>query len=339
MARHAALFALVVALVVPTATQPSAATTVSRHDQLPLTRVIDVPLPGRPTRFDYQSIDPLTHTLYVAHLGDSTLDVVDLDTLRVRVTVPHLAHVHGLAVAPRVGRVYATATGTNELVTVDAATNKVIARTRTGRFPDGVAYDDRDGFVYVSDKDDGSLTVVDAASNKVVHTIKLGAESGNVVYDPDGAVVYAAVRAPDVLVAIDPATNRVARRIRLPGCDGAHGVYLDRTTRRAYIACERNGRLVVVDLRSNREIARATVGSGPDVLAFDSSLQRLYVASESGTVSVFDTSGRTPRKLGQAHFADGAHSVVVDQASHRVFFPLERVRGEPVLRVMAPTGA
>src|SRR5262249_20775425 len=155
-------FAVVVALAVPTASHASAATTTARGDQLPLTRVSDVPLPGRPTRFDYQSIDPVTHTLYVAHLGDSTLDVVDLDALRVPATVPDIADVHGLAVAPSVGRVYATATGTNELVTVDAATNKVVARTRTGRFPDGVAYDDRDRLVYVSDKDDGSLTVVDA---------------------------------------------------------------------------------------------------------------------------------------------------------------------------------
>lgn len=141
-----------------------------------------------------------------------------------------------------------------------------------------------------------------------------------------------------MLVTIDPATNRVTRRIRLPGCDGAHGVYLDTTTRRAYVACERNAHLVVVDLRSNREIARATVGSGPDVLAFDGGLQRLYVASEGGTVTVFDTSRSTPRKLGQAHLADAAHSVAVDQTSHRVFFPLEQVRGGPVLRVMAPSG-
>jgi hypothetical protein len=42
------------------------------------------------------------------------------------------------------------------------------------------------------------------------------------------------------------------------------------------------------------------------------------------------------RKIGQSHLAGGAHSVAVDQATHRVFFPLQDVGGHPVLRVMQP---
>lgn len=78
------------------------------------------------------------------------------------------------------------------------------------------------------------------------------------------------------------------------------------------------------------------MGQDPDVLAFDASLQRLYVASESGTVSVFTTSSAAPRKVGQGHLADAAHTVAVDQTTHRVYFPLQNVSGRPVLRVMEP---
>jgi YVTN family beta-propeller protein len=308
-------------------------------DRLPLTHVTDVPLPGNASRFDYQSIDPNRRRLYLAHLGDSTLDVVDLETLRVVATVPKVAHIHGVAAVPSAGRVYATATGTNELVTIDADTNAVLARTPTGDFPDGVTYDEADALVLVSNKNDGSITIIDASTNSVVATIEVADETGNVVDDATTGTVYATARTPDELVAIDPVMRRITRRIRLPGCVGAHGVSLDTATQRAFVACEHNARLVTVDLHRSRETVNASVGVSPDVLAFDVGLQRLYVASESGTVTAFDLSTSVPRKIGQAHLADAAHTVAVDRTTHRVYFPLQEAHGLPVLRVMAPNAS
>ena len=89
--RTAALtFALLlpIAIGVPTVASAEASRPPKR---LPLVHVTDVRLPGNATRFDYQSIDPTRRRLYIAHLGDSTLDVVDLDTLRVVATVPKVA--------------------------------------------------------------------------------------------------------------------------------------------------------------------------------------------------------------------------------------------------------
>jgi YVTN family beta-propeller protein len=309
-----------------------------RRGGVPLAPVRDVPLPGGTTRFDYASVDTNGRKLYIAHLGDSTLDVVDLDTLHVAAVVPRIADIHGVALAADRGRVYATATGDDELVTIDSTTNQVIARTPTGDFPDGVAYDPDDALVFVSDKNGGSITVVSAATGKATHTIRVGDEIGNVAYDPVARLVYAAARTPDELVAIDPSSEHVTSRIRLWGCDGAHGVYIDSVTDRAFIACERNARLVTVDLTRRTQTARSSVGQNPDVLAYDATLHRLSVASESGVVSVFATSSPAPRKLGQGHIADAAHSIAVDQATHRVFLPLAHVRGRPVLRVMRPTG-
>ena len=77
-----------------------------RTPGLPLERVRDVRLPGRSTRFDYQSVDAPGRRLYVAHLGDSTLDVIDVDALSVVTTVPEIADVHGVLADPEIGRVF-----------------------------------------------------------------------------------------------------------------------------------------------------------------------------------------------------------------------------------------
>jgi DNA-binding beta-propeller fold protein YncE len=162
---------IVVAVGLVAAANPAAGRT------LPLERVRDVGLSGRSSRFDYQSIDAPGRRLYVAHLGDSALEVIDLDALAVVATVPEIADVHGVLAVPEIGRVFASATRTNALVTVDASTNQVVARTPTGKFPDGV---------------------------RMVRTVQLGHE----------------------------------------------GLYVQPQTQQAFVACENNAEVVMVDLRN-----------------------------------------------------------------------------------------
>src|SRR3954447_9716385 len=110
---------------------------------LPLTLVADVPLPGGATRFDYQWIDADRRRLYIAHLGDSSLVVFDLDTQSVVQEVPGLASVHGVVAAPPF--VLATATADKTLVIIDDRTVKVTARVPAGEYPNGLAFDPASG--------------------------------------------------------------------------------------------------------------------------------------------------------------------------------------------------
>ena len=81
----------------------------------------------------------------------------------------------------------------------------------------------------------------------------------------------------------------------------------------------------------------ATVGASPDVLAFDTSLRRLYVSAESGDVAVFGEGAHGLTKLGQAPLAPEAHTVAVDSRTHLVYFPLQSgSTGSPQLLIMAP---
>jgi DNA-binding beta-propeller fold protein YncE len=337
ISRLAGILVLIVAFVAAALSPASGSAAERPLASRPLSRVRDVRLPGRPTRFDYQAVDLGPRRLYVAHLGDSSLDVVDLDTLRVVAIVRDINEIHGVAVAPELGVVFASATGADELVSIDSSTNRVTKRTPTGDFPDGVAVDRDDAMVAVSNKDDGSLTFVSASTGEGVDTLALGDEVGNVAYDQSSHLFYAATRPPDRLIAIDPTTRTISSRLRLSHCDGAHGVYIDPVAQRAFVACERNATLVTVDLVDRTVTGRFAVGAAPDVIAYDPELARLYVASESGTVTTFDTTGSRITKLGDQRVASSAHSVSVDRMTHRVFFPLEDVHGHPVLRVMQPS--
>jgi DNA-binding beta-propeller fold protein YncE len=324
--------------LVPMLVLPAIPTSPSRPDHLPLRRVADVRLPGSPSRFDYQDVDPTRRRLYTAHLGASQVDVVELDQRIAVGAVDHVADVHGVRAAPDLGVVYASATGTDELIAIDATTLQVRFRAPAGDFPDGLAYDPTDARVFVSNKNTGTISALDARTGQSAPTIKLSRQTGNVAYDPADRSVFAAARPPDELVRVDPANGAITARTRLRGCRGAHGLYLEERMRLAFVACERNARLAVVDLRTMSQRTVAKVGEGPDVLAYDAELQRLYVAAESGVVTIFEVRASSLVQLGRARLAAHAHSVAVDQATHDVFFPLQDVNGHPVVRVMQPTG-
>lgn len=309
----------------------------SARGQLPLTTVADVPLTGRTTRWDYASLDPTMHRLFIAHLGDSVVTVFDTQHQQVVSDIADVSHVHGVLAIPELGRIYASATGTNEVVAIDAHTLKLIARMPAGDYPDGMAYAPEVHKLYVSDEHGDTDTVIDVRSNRRVATIPLGGEVGNTQYDPVSKHVFANVQTRGQLVEIDPATDTVLARIDLPGAQGNHGLYIDAASRLAFVACEDNHKLLVLDLSSRRVVASFEVGNDPDVLAFDASLGWLYVASEAGEVSLFKVQGRTVSLLGTAQLGPHAHVVAVDSVSHRAYFPLKDWHGKPVLRITRPS--
>jgi YVTN family beta-propeller protein len=164
---------------------------------LPLVRVADIPLGGNATRLDYESLDPGRHLLFIAHLGDSTVIVVDTQTQRVMSRIANVSKVHGVLVIPELGEVYASATGTNEVVAIDESSLKITARMPGGVYPDGMAYAPTVHKLYVSDEHGDTDTVIDVKTHSRVATIALGGEVGNTQYDPTSAHIFANVQSAD----------------------------------------------------------------------------------------------------------------------------------------------
>ena len=304
---------------------------------LPLRTIRDIQLTGGTTRFDYQSFDPNTGRLYIAHLGDNSMVVFDTNKEAQIGDVKNLSHVHGILVIPELHRIYSSATGTNELAIIDDSTLQIIARAPAGDYPDGIAYAPNVNKIYVSDLHGKTDTVIDVKTNQRVATIALGGGAGNTQYDSVSEHIFVTVHGKNQLAEIDPTKDEVVGRYALSGCTEPHGLLIDSEHRLAFAACEENAKLAVFDLYSKSVTGIHSVGTEPDVLSFDKGFARLYVSSESGVISVFDERGRNLEKVGEGLLAPNAHSVAVDSRTHRVHFPLQNIGGKPVLRIAIPS--
>jgi len=300
-----------------------------------LTVVADIPLPGPAVRFDYQSLDITSDRLYIAHMGAGEIVVFNVKTRRVVATIAGMPGVTGVWAVPEEHRVYASLTRLHQVAVIDDSSLQVVARVGNVGFPDGIAYAPDQRKVYVSDESGGGELVIDAATNRTT-TLPVDGEAGNTVFDPGSRCILVNVQTRNELYVIDPRNDRILGRFPFQGAARPHGMAIDAAQRRAFIANERDGRVLMVDLRRMRLLDSEQAGNAPDVLAYDPGWQRLYVASESGVVSVFTAAPSALVHEGDVTMAH-AHSVAVDPRTHLVYFPLQDIGGRPVLRVMSGT--
>lgn len=295
--------------------------------------VADIPLPGPAARFDYQSFDPTSSRLWIAHMGAGEVLAFDVRTRQVAARVPDTPGVTGVIAVPALGRVFASLSGRREVAILDAESGRVLARVPGGRFPDGLAYAPAAHKVFVSDEYGKQELVIDVPSATGRPPIAMGGEVGNTQYDSVTGRIWVAVQTRNELAAIDPATDSIVARVAVSGIVRPHGFVVDAAHRRIYVTGEGNARLGVLDLRTMRLVGIYPVAIDPDVLALDPGGRRLYVAAESGVISAFDIRDDSLATLPQ-YRAPHAHSVAVDPATHLVYVPLENIGGRPVLRIL-----
>jgi DNA-binding beta-propeller fold protein YncE len=297
--------------------------------------VREIPLPGPANRFDYQSFDLSTGRIYMNHMNAGRTIVFDADSSRVLTEIVDVPRATGVWAVPSRHQVYISAAGAHEVAVVDDKTLKIVARVGGIRFPDGIAYAPNADKVFVSDESGRADVVIDAKTNTKRSTIDLGGEAGNTHYDSVSHCIFVAVQTKNQMVAIDPVSEKIVQRYDLPGSDHPHGFTIDEPDRLAFISCEGNAALIVLDLRTMKPIQQLKVADDPDVLAWDPGIRRLYVSAESGLLSAFWLDGTTLKPVAEVR-APHAHTVSVDPRTHRVYLPLESINGRPVLRIYEP---
>jgi DNA-binding beta-propeller fold protein YncE len=276
----------------------------------------EVSLPGD-EGWDYLAFEQGGHRLFVSH-GTRVL-VVDTDTLKVVGEVADTPGVHGIALAPDLGRGYISAGRSNTIVVFDL---KTLARlqeiTATGENPDAILYDVASHRVFSFNGRGRNVTAIDATTNTVLGTIALDAKPEFAVSDGHGHV-YVNLEDRHEVAAIDPKLLSVTSVWPLTGCENPSGLAIDPVRGRLYPACA-NKLMAVVDTSSGKLLGTAPIGAGVDAAAFDPGTGLAYASCGEGVLTAVRAgkSGR-PQVMQTVQTQRGARTMALDLATHRVF--------------------
>jgi YVTN family beta-propeller protein len=244
---------------------------------------------------------------------------------------------HGVVVDPVSGLAFVTRSEANTVDVFDPANMRPLKRIPVADDADGIFYDPADRLVYAASGDAKAATLIDPATQTTVATIPLGGEPEFAAFDGETGLMYQNLKDANSVVAVDIARREVTQRWPLDRCLAPSGMAIDPAKRRLFVACSANARLVVFSLQNHRVIGSLPIGGGPDSVAFDAGLHRLYATGKSGVLTVIQQDGPdTYRQLDQLRLHYGAHTLAVDPASHRLYVGYASLLLPARLAVFAP---
>ena len=232
--------------------------------------------------WDYLTVDEASRRLYVSH--GTQVEVVDIDSKTLVATIPNTAGVHGIAIAPELGRGFTSNGGTSTVTIFDLKTLKKIADVPTGKKPDAIIYDPATSQVFAFNGDSESATVISAADGKVAGTVPLGGGPEFAVADGKG-YVYDNLEDKSQIVKIDARKLKVEQRWPVAPCEAPSSMAMDRTNHRLFIGC-RSHIMAVIDSESGKVITTLPIGDHVDATAFDEDSRLIFFSNGEGTITV-----------------------------------------------------
>jgi DNA-binding beta-propeller fold protein YncE len=297
----------------------------------PLTPVAEIPLPGVKGRIDHFGVDLAGQRLFVAALGNDTVEVIDLKTNRRLRTLKGFAEPQAILQPPQ-SRLIFVSNGKADRVDLLDATSLERLRSIDGLGDaDNIRYDPAAGKIYVAYED--GLRILDAASGEKAGDIAVPGHPESFQLEAKGSRIYANVPKRLHVAVIDRAKGAVVDHWSLPAVAGNYPMALDEGNRRLFVGARLPATLVVYDTATGKVVAKLPIGGDTDDLFYDSERKRLYVICGEGRVEVYqqDTPDRYT-KLQTVKTGAGARTGFFVPAD-RSLFVAQRASGDDQARV------
>ncbi len=267
--------------------------------------------------WDYLTVDASTRRFYISR-GTHVI-VLDADTGKNVGDIPDTPGVHGIALAPELGKGFVS-NGREGTVTVfDLSTLAPSgSKIKVGENPDAILYEPATKRVFTFNGRSQDSTAIDAASGKVLGTIKLDGKPEFAASDAKGEV-FVNIEDKSELTVIDPNKLEVKTKWPLAPCTEPSGLALDRKNRRLFVGCD-NKMMAVVDADSGKVLATPAIGEGVDATAYDDETGLAFASCGEGVLTVVRED--SPEKFSvveNAKTEPGARTMALDTKTHNVF--------------------
>jgi DNA-binding beta-propeller fold protein YncE len=275
--------------------------------------------------WDYFAIDQQARRLYISRW--SHVMVVDADSYQVVGDIPGIEGVHGIAIAPELGRGFITEDEANRITIFDLRTLKKTAIAKTGNSPDGMIYDSSSKRVFVF-SGDGKVTAVDAATGAVTGSAELGGSPEFAASDGRGHI-YDNLEDKNEVVQIDSGNLRILNRWSLAPGENPSGMAIDAAHHRLFVGC-RNRKLVVMDSDTGKVVTTVPIGDGVDANRFDPVTNLVFSSNGDGTLTVVhEDSANVYSGIANVPTRRGARTMELDPQTHRVYLVTAQLGLQP----------
>jgi len=250
-----------------------------------LTLAQKIPLPNVKGRIDHMAIDLQGKRLFVAALGNDTVEVVDLKAGRQARTISGLAEPQGVLFLPQKNRIYVTNGRTGDCQILDGESFQTMNTLRLADDPDNIRYDPAAGRIYVG-YGSGAIGVIDAATEKQIGDIKLAGHPESFQIEKDTGRIFVNVPSARQIAVLDAKALKVEATWPLAQVQENFPMALDNANHRLFIGTRKPPKLLALDTQSGKLVQELNIDGTTDDVFYDVAHKRIYVSCGAGFLDV-----------------------------------------------------
>src|SRR5215471_7582638 len=251
----------------------------------PLHLVGTVPIPNVEGRIDHMSIDVKGQRLFVAALGNNTLEVIDIKNAKQLHTITGLHEPQGITYTSNTNRIYVANGSDGSLRIFDGTSFQLLKTIAYGDDADNVRYDAQEDRVWVG-YGSGALGTINQDGAKLAD-IKLDAHPESFQLETKGPRIFVNLPRSQKIAVVDRKAGKVIASWTTGGPQANFPMALDEVDHRLFVVCRNPARMVVLDTSVGKVIATVPAVGDSDDVFYDAARKRIYATGGEGSISVF----------------------------------------------------
>jgi YVTN family beta-propeller protein len=252
-----------------------------------LSLVKSIPLPNVTGRIDHLGVDKKGERLFVAELGNNSVDIIDLrEGKRISSVTTGLSEPQGIAFVPELNRLFVANRADGSLDIFDGKTFKLLQTLKLNGDADNIRYDSKNGLVYVG-YGNGGLAVINAASGEKLGNIQLPGHPESFQIEKLGNKVFVNVPDDDSIIVADKKNLKVTSKWTLTSAKENFPMALDEGNHRLFVGFRDPAKVIVYDTDSGREVASFNTAKDVDDIFYDAANKQIYISGGEGAVDIF----------------------------------------------------
>jgi DNA-binding beta-propeller fold protein YncE len=303
----------------------------------PLKLTQTIPLPGVKGRFDHFAIDATGNRLFVAALGNNTLEIVDLAAGKRIRSLPGMSKPTGILYLPGQNQVIVANGDDGTLKILSGSDFKVLQTLTALADADNLRFDPQTKLAWLGYAE-GALAIIDSANAKLLANVTLPAHPESFQLEKAGPRVFVNIPDAKQVAVIDREKRAVTDTWPMEKFQANFPMALDEANRRLFIGCRQPARLVVLDTATGKPVTNLACSGDVDDLFYDELRKSLYMSCGEGFLDTFkQTTMDTYTRVSQLPTAPGARTCYFSPVLNRLYLAVpDRGSQKAEIRVYQP---
>ena len=245
-----------------------------------------IPLRGVDGRIDHLSVDLKDQRLFIAALGNNTVEIVDLIQSKVTHSISGLSEPQGIFFVPEFNKIFVAEGGDGTCEIFDSNTFRLVDRLDLSSDADNVRYDEYSRTIYVG-HGNGGLSLIDASTDKVLSNIPLDGHPESFQLESAGSRIFVNIPSANQIAEVDRLQKKVVVKWTISGASANYPMALDENQHRLFVGFRSPANLNVYDTETGKLVTTLDSVGDVDDIFYDAVHKMIFVIGGEGYIDIF----------------------------------------------------